>query len=133
MLKSMLIAGAGGFVGTCLRYLVGVFARQWFSDAYPLGKYFVNFPLGTFIANILGCLIIGLVFGLSEKTGLLSSNHVLLLATGFCGGFTTFSAFANETLLLTAKGDTLTAAVYLLASVVLGILCVWLGRALISG
>ena len=119
----MLIVGAGGFVGTCLRYLVGVFARQWFSGA---------FPVGTFIVNIVGCLIIGLVFGLSEKTGLLSSNYVLLLATGFCGGFTTFSAFANETLLLTAKGDTLTAAVYLLASVVLGILSVWLGRIVVN-
>lgn len=122
MIKSMLIAGAGGFVGTCLRYLVGVFAKQLFHGV---------FPMGTFIVNAAGCLIIGLVFGLSEKTGLLSNNHVLLLATGFCGGFTTFSAFANEALLLSAKGYWMANGLYVLASILVGIFCVWLGRAVI--
>ena len=123
ILKLMLIAGAGGFVGTCLRYLIGVFAKQWCSGA---------FPLGTFIVNALGCLVIGVVYGLSEKSGILNSNHVLLLATGFCGGFTTFSAFANEAWMLGTKGDILMSMVYIAASIIVGIFCVWLGRALFS-
>ena len=123
MIKEMLIAGAGGFVGTGLRYLIGVLAKQWCSG---------TFPLGTFIVNALGCLIIGVVYGLSEKSGVLNSNHVLLLATGFCGGFTTFSAFANETWLLGTKGDMLMSAVYVAASIIVGIVCVWLGRALLN-
>ena len=123
MIKEMLIAGAGGFVGTGLRYLIGVLAKQWCSG---------TFPLGTFIVNALGCLIIGVVYGLSAKSGVLNSNHVLLLATGFCGGFTTFSAFANETWLLGTKGDMLMSALYVAASIIVGIVCVWLGRALLN-
>ncbi|MCF0172230.1 MAG: fluoride efflux transporter CrcB [Bacteroidales bacterium] len=117
----MLIAGAGGFAGTCLRYLIGVFAKQWGSGA---------FPLGTFIVNALGCFIIGVVSGLSEKSGILNSNHVILLATGFCGGFTTFSAFANEAWILGSKGDMLMSLLYVSASIIAGILCVWIGRLL---
>ena len=136
MIKSMLIAGAGGFVGTCLRYLVGTYTKGWMNKLPPhcevvLGVRLCDFPLGTFIVNVVGCLIIGLVFGLSEKTGILSSNHVLLLATGFCGGFTTFSAFANEALTLGTKGDWMTSLLYLAVSVVFGIICVWVGRALV--
>ncbi|MCF0209005.1 MAG: fluoride efflux transporter CrcB [Bacteroidaceae bacterium] len=119
MIKAMLIAGAGGFVGTCLRYIIGVFAKQWCSGF---------FPLGTFIVNALGCFIIGVVYGLSEKSGVLNSNHVLLLATGFCGGFTTFSAFANEAWLLGTKCDMLMSVFYIAASIIVGVICVWLGR-----
>lgn len=118
----MLIAGAGGFVGTCLRYLVGALSKQLFHG---------GFPLGTFIVNVIGCLGIGLVFGLAEKTNLLTSNHVLLLATGFCGGFTTFSAFANEALTLGTK-DWMTSVLYIAVSIVAGILCVWFGRTVIQ-
>ena len=122
VLKAMLMAGAGGFVGTCLRYLVGVCVKQWCVS---------TFPLGTFIVNIVGCFVIGIVFALSERAGVLSSNHVLLLATGFCGGFTTFSAFANEAWMLGAKGDMTMSFLYIVASVALGILAVWCGRTLI--
>ncbi|MCF0174564.1 MAG: CrcB family protein, partial [Bacteroidales bacterium] len=68
----------------------------------------------------------------SEKSGVLNSTHVLLLATGFCGGFTTFSAFANEAWMLGTKGDILMSIAYIVASVIVGILCVWLGRTLFS-
>ena len=121
LIRAMLIAGAGGFAGTCLRYLIGVFAKKWGSGA---------FPLGTFIVNALGCFIIGVVSGLSEKSGILNSNHVILLATGFCGGFTTFSAFANEAWILGSKGDMLMSLLYVSASIIAGILCVWIGRLL---
>ncbi|MCF0176187.1 MAG: fluoride efflux transporter CrcB [Bacteroidales bacterium] len=123
LFKAMLIAGAGGFLGTCLRYLIGVFAKHWCSG---------TFPLGTFIVNALGCFVIGLVCGLSEKSGMLNGNHVLLLATGFCGGFTTFSAFANEAWVLGSKGDMLLSVFYIAASVMVGIACVWLGRVLLN-
>ena len=123
IIKAMLIAGAGGFVGTCLRYLIGVVAKQWCSG---------TFPIGTFIVNALGCFVIGIIYGLSEKSGVLNSTHVLLLATGFCGGFTTFSAFANEAWMLGTKGDILMSIAYIVASVIVGILCVWLGRTLFS-
>mgnify|MGYP004448399103 FL=1 len=117
--KAMLIAGAGGFAGTCLRYLIGIFAKPLCCGA---------FPIGTFIVNALGCFIIGIVLGISEKSGALNSNHVLFLATGFCGGFTTFSAFANDAWTLGAKGDLLISALYIAASLIVGIVCVWIGR-----
>lgn len=121
MLKSMLIAGAGGFCGTALRYLVGVLARTAFPG---------EFPLGTFLVNTAGCLLIGLILGLAERTNALTGNHVLLLATGFCGGFTTFSAFANEALVLGTKGAWTMSALYLVGSIVAGIAAVWAGRAI---
>lgn len=118
----MLIAGAGGFVGTCGRFLIG----KWSS-----GMYHGSFPMGTFIVNVLGCFIIGLLFGLLERAHVLTSNENVLLITGFCGGFTTFSSFADDMWVLGQKGEWTTFVLYLSLSVVLGILCVWLGRALI--
>lgn len=118
----MLIAGAGGFIGTCGRFLIGKWSAMFFHG---------SFPMGTFLVNIIGCFVIGIAFGLIEKTNLLSSTQNLLLITGFCGGFTTFSAFANDIWILGTKGDWGTSALYLAASVILGVLLVWVGRALI--
>lgn len=122
MIKSMLIAGVGGFVGTCGRFLVGRWCAALFSGA---------FPLGTFIVNIVGCFLIGLFFGLLEKTDVVSPGVNVLLITGFCGGFTTFSTFAADMWELGNRGDWATFAVYLAASVVCGVLLVWGGRALV--
>ncbi len=121
MFKMMLLAGAGGFVGTCVRFLVGKWSSAIFHGA---------FPLGTFLVNIIGCFIIGLLFGLLEKVHVMTSADVILI-TGFCGGFTTFSAFANDMWVLGTKGDWTTFILYLLLSVVVGILLVWAGRAII--
>lgn len=121
MIKSMLIAGAGGFVGTCARYLTGRLCAAWWCGL---------FPLGTFTVNLLGCFVIGLVVGFLEKTNLLTPNHSLLLVTGFCGGFTTFSAFANEIYTLASRQAYVTAAIYLILSIVLGIALVALGRSI---
>ena len=118
----MLLAGAGGFVGTCGRYLIGRWMAVTFHGV---------FPLGTFIVNVLGCFVIGLCFGLIEKANLLSANESLLLVTGFCGGFTTFSTFANDIFTLGNRGEWLTSILYLVASLVCGLLLVWLGRVLI--
>lgn len=123
MIKSILIVGIGGFVGSGLRYIVTVLSRQLFHS---------NFPIGTFAVNVLGCFLIGIFFGMAEKSGWLSDAHLLLLATGFCGGFTTFSAFANEAFVLGGQGNWLLSGAYVIASIVMGIAAVWLGRVIIN-
>lgn len=122
MIKAMLIAGAGGFVGTCGRYLIG----KW-----SAGMFHGNFPMGTFLVNVIGCFIIGLFFGLLENAKVMTANENILLITGFCGGFTTFSSFADDMYVLSNKGDWTTFILYLAASVIAGVLLVWAGRALI--
>lgn len=117
MIRNLLLVALGGGVGSVLRYL--------------LSGMNASFPWGTFAVNILGSLIIGLLVGLVSK-GVLSAEMKLLLVTGFCGGFTTFSTFANESLGMMKAGDVLMMALYVGASVALGILAVWLGM-MISG
>ena len=122
MIKAMILSGCGGFVGTCGRYLLG----KWAS-----GMFHCEFPMGTFLVNIIGCFIIGLFFGLLEKAHVMTPGENVLLITGFCGGFTTFSSFANDLLVLGNKGEWATGIIYLCASVIIGVLLVCGGRALI--
>ena len=116
-MKQALLVFFGGGLGSVLRYLI----------SKPLNIFFHNFFLGTFVVNVVGCLLIGLVLGLSAKGNLLSYNSVLFLATGFCGGFTTFSAFAFEKHTLLKNGDLLNLSLYTIASLVIGVLAVVLG------
>ena len=122
MIKMMLIAGLGGFVGTCGRFLVG----KWCA-----GLFHGPFPMGTFLINIIGCFLIGLFLGFLEKNHVMTAEENVLLITGVCGGFTTFSTFATDRWLLGNKGDWPLAALYLAASVILGVLLVWGGRAIV--
>lgn len=124
MLKAMLLAGVGGFVGTCLRYLTGKLCHLLVAGA---------FPLGTFVVNIVGSFIIGLLFGAAERTNTITPAVSALLITGFCGGFTTFSSFADDIYLLLQERNYATFVLYTVLTVVLGILLVWAGRSVVKG
>lgn len=115
-----MVIGLGSFIGGICRYLATQFIQNRFLSAFPYGTLWVN---------ITGCFIISLVFGLSEKTNL-PVEWRLFLATGFCGGFTTFSAFSNETIALLRDGQFWSAAVYTGASVILGLLATFAGISL---
>ena len=116
-MKQLILVFVGGGAGSVLRFLLG----RWLNTT-PNG-----IPYGTFAANILGSLLIGLILGWALKNNSLSPNSTLLLATGFCGGFTTFSTFAYENHLMLKSGDFLTFAIYTLGSLVLGFAAVFAG------
>ena len=124
MFKAMLIAGLGGFVGTCLRFLTGKLCHA---------VCISDFPWATFAVNIIGSFIIGLLFGLAEKTSLLSTSANVLLITGFCGGFTTFSSLSNDMFVLLQQRHWLLFGAYVVGSFALGLLMVWCGRSLVRG
>jgi CrcB protein len=123
MIKNILLVGLGGSVGSIARYL----CQKWFAEnvQHP-------FPWGTFFVNIVGCFLIGLIYAIAEKTTLLSPSTRLLLITGLCGGFTTFSAFAFENMELLRSGDTTYFFLYIIASIVVGIAAVFAAIALIK-
>lgn len=116
-MKQIALVFISGGLGSVLR----------FNISKSLNGYFQNFFLGTFIVNILGCLLIGLILGVSFKHNYLSQNQTLLLATGFCGGFTTFSSFAFENHTLLKTGEFYGFALYLGLSVIVGIAAVSFG------
>ena len=118
MLQSILLVGCGSALGGICRFL----STRCISKFFPAMGHF---PLGTFAVNLVGCLLIGLFYGLSEHT--LSPNARLFLTVGFCGGLTTFSTFANENLQLFRDGNVLMFALYAAGSVFFGILAVHLG------
>ncbi len=117
MLKALFLVGIGGFFGSVARYGVKLLTEKYL----PL-----SFPYGTFLVNILGCFIIGLLFGLAERNQLSTANW-LIVATGFCGAFTTFSTFALENNIMFSDKLPVTAIIYTLLSLILGILLCRLG------
>ena len=110
----------GGFLGAVSRYLLTGATQSVFEKT--------SFPLGTLTVNVLGCLVIGVLSELVEVRGLLSGTSRAFLFIGVLGGFTTFSAFSNETTLLLRNGQSLHAAVNVVVSIVLCLAAVWLGR-----
>ncbi|HPR32589.1 MAG TPA: fluoride efflux transporter CrcB [Prolixibacteraceae bacterium] len=118
MLRNIILVGAGGFIGSVSRYLGQIAVEKVFHT---------TFPLGTFFVNLIGCLVIGMVYALSEKGNLLNAEWRLFLAVGFCGGFTTFSAFAYNNLTLIKEQAIVALLLNVLGSVVLGILAVYAG------
>jgi len=123
MIKQVLLVGFGGGIGSIARFL----CQKWFAE-----NTVQVFPWGTFFVNLTGCFLIGLIYAIAEKTSFLSPQTRLLLITGVCGGFTTFSAFAFENMSLLRSGDILYFILYILGSVLLGIAAVFAGIALIK-
>ncbi len=118
MLKSVLLVGAGSFVGGALRYMISLLMK---------GTCGASFPWATLAVNFAGCLLIGVVYALFSRYASTSHALCLLLTTGFCGGFTTFSAFANEGVVMLQSGNTGVFFIYVLTSVVAGIALAALG------
>lgn len=122
MLRAFLMVGFGGFLGSVARYGVKLLTDKYL----PL-----SFPYGTFIVNIVGCFIIGLLYGMAERHTL-SNASWLIAATGFCGAFTTFSTFALENNVMYIDKIPMTSVVYTLLSLVAGILLcragIWLAK-----
>jgi fluoride exporter len=116
-MKLILAIGAGSFIGGILRYLLSQIVQS---------KFLITFPFGTLTVNITGCLLIGLVYGFSDR-GNLTPEWRLFLATGLLGGFTTFSAFSNETVGMLRDGQFGFATAYVSASVIVGIVATFTG------
>jgi len=122
MLKTILYIAIGGALGSVLRFLTTVLVSKF----CPENSGF-QFPLATFIANVIGCFLIGLFLGILAKNELTDSNLKWLLVTGFCGGFTTFSTFGMENFNLLQNNNTLLAFSYIALSIILGLFAVWFG------
>lgn len=121
MLTRLLLVGAGGFLGSVLRYLLG----SWVQTAFG-GR----FPLGTLAVNVFGCFLIGLLMGVAEFRSVLSPEVRLFAVVGVLGGFTTFSAFSYDTVELGRAVSSFSALLNVTASVALGLTATWLGLAL---
>ncbi len=122
MNSTWLFVFAGGGIGSVMRFLI----QQQLNPAKTN-----EFPLGTFIVNTLGCLLIGLLWGWSEKATQLNNELKFFLFTGICGGFTTFSAFSQESIFLLRSGETLTLLFYVVVTVITSLLLTYLGYKLL--
>jgi CrcB protein len=116
-MKQALLVFVGGGFGSVARYLLG----KWLNNVET------SIPYGTMLSNVLGSLLIGIVLGYLAKTSTVSETQSLLLATGFCGGFTTFSTFAYENHLFLKNGDYFSFLPYTLGSLIIGFSAVFLG------
>lgn len=125
MLKPLLIVGAGSFIGGAMRYLLSTLMKNVFGQ---------GFPWGTLSVNLLGCFLFGIVFAIFSKNSSADNTLYLLLTTGVCGGFTTFSTFANESVQMLQHGNISGFIGYVATSVIAGFLLLafgyWIVKAL---
>lgn len=121
MLKNIFLIGLGGFIGSVARY---------FLSRLNLNVDFFSIPLGTLLVNISGSFLIGFLTAVAERSDLLSTEWRLFLMVGLCGGFTTFSTFANENLMLMHNGQFPSLLLYTGISVLGGFVAVYLGYSL---
>jgi CrcB protein len=120
MIKNILLVGLGGFIGASSRYII--------QQLIKVNQSFYT----TLLINIIGSFFIGLIIAYSLKNNVFNNNWKLFLATGICGGFTTFSTFSLENYYLFLEGKYLTALTYIAISVIVGLIAVFLGIKLIS-
>ncbi len=118
-MQNILIVGLGGFIGSIARYKLGELILHLTTQG--------RFPFSTLAVNVLGCLVVGVLAGIAERHEVFGQEVRLFLFTGLLGGFTTFSVFGLEAMHLIRRGDLGIAALYVGASVILGIAAVWLG------
>ncbi len=116
-MKALVLVFLGGGLGSAIRFMI----------SRMLNKSELFIPIGTFTVNVIGSLILGLILGISLKSGALSNNTLLFLATGFCGGFTTFSTFAFENQAFLRAGDYTNFALYTFGSLLAGFTAVFVG------
>ena len=118
MIKSLLIVGTGSFIGGAMRYWLSTLMKS------VCGQ---GFPWGTLMVNLLGCFLFGMLFAVFGKSSATDNTLYLLLTTGVCGGFTTFSTFANESVQMLQQGNTWGFVGYVATSVVAGLALIALG------
>ena len=123
MNRIFLLVGMGGFIGSISRY----YSQQIISKSFPSAL-----PYGTLVLNIVGCFLIGIIYALSEKGNILTPEWRIFLATGFCGGFTTFSTFSYESINLINDGEWFNVSLYVAISVIIGFLSTYPGISLIK-
>ena len=119
MLKILTLVGIGGAIGSIARFLSSQYVQRLFISS--------GFPYGTLVVNIAGCLIVGIVYGLSERFNWLGPEWRIFLTTGFCGGFTTFSTFSYESVALIRDYEFFYAAMNIAVSVIIGFAATYLG------
>jgi fluoride exporter len=118
-MKGILLVALGGALGSVARYKLSGLVLQHAIDW--------RFPIGTFVVNVLGCLVAGILAALAERHEFFNADTRLLLFTGVLGGFTTFSAFGLETMFLLKRGEWLVAGSNIVLSVILGLAALWFG------
>ena len=121
-MRNLLLVGGGGFLGSILRYLLGGVVLHSTGAA--------RFPYATLVVNVTGCLAIGVIAALAERASMFTPDVRLFLLTGFLGGYTTFSAFAYETVVLGRENQLASAILNVSAQVALGLIAVWAGHRL---
>jgi len=121
-MRLLLMIGLGSFIGGASRYLVTLAIQN---------KFLSTYPFGTFAVNVIGCFLIGIVYGLSEK-GNVNVEWRLFLATGILGGFTTFSSFSNETVSMLRDAQYWQAFFYVASSIIIGLAATFGGISLIK-
>ena len=121
IIKNAILIGCGSFIGGAARYLISVTMKT-------MSK---GFPWGTLAVNLVGCLVIGLLWGFFSKNSSESSSWALFMTVGICGGFTTFSTFSKETLMMLQAGNFISLLAYVTISVIAGIALVAAGYYLV--
>lgn len=118
-MKNFLLVFAGGGLGSALRYFTGRWVSQYYTQV---------FPVATLVSNVAACFVLGLVIGYADQKQLLSASARLFWTVGFCGGFSTFSTFSQESLTLLYDGQQLVSMAYIGLSVLLCVGAVFAGQ-----